>query len=262
MKVKCVNLLKVRDGALAILSLVLVMLFGTFGIACQDENESNRNDLKRVNESADRFIEKFHETLDFGIAFDEVGVSDPGPMLRKTKFFENFQINGSLVNSLSDSELKRLYKVIMSAYYVGDVYNRSVEQQDGCQADDGVKLPPDVEALLNQSRFAYLQNDASTSQRPLINTARDLEEYVALSINLTGLLRNHLPKDVFNTSLYKRNVANLNKQRGAKITVRDGDRDFGIPKGSNVYETTRDLFTMFLVEENGEMKVLTFGIGN
>jgi hypothetical protein len=215
-----------------------------------NQSKSRQSDLRRASEVADLFISRFHMTLDFGLAFDEFGVANPALGLRKVKFFENFQFSNELVRNLDDATLRRLYKFVMSVHYLGYVYNLSAEKQEGCNNDEKPKLPDDIASTLKSFRVTKLR------------TEQDLDKYISFLKQLAELYKKHLPPDVFEKSCYKKGIADLNKQNGNQIYVRDGYEDFEIPKGTDVYVVNRDIFTMYLVKENGEMKVLTFGIGN
>jgi hypothetical protein len=78
---------------------------------------------------------------------------------------------------------------------------------------------------------------------------------------LASLYKKHLSPSLFDSASYKRCVAANGKSEPQKVKIRDGFEDFGIPDGVNVYIIKRDLFLMFIVEEQGEMRILTFGIG-
>jgi len=46
------------------------------------------------------------------------------------------------------------------------------------------------------------------------------------------------------------------------VRIRGGYKDFGVREGVKVYEVEQDIFIIFFVEEAGELKALTLGMGN
>jgi hypothetical protein len=246
--------------AVLILGLMAVVMMSFANT--KQHRASNQDGARRASEATDRFIARFRETLDFGAAFDEVAAPNFLQGLRNTRFFENFGVNENLVRNSDAATLRRLYKAIMNVHYLGAVYNSSIGAQAECGSEQEVVLPDEVRAAYAESRLFRSLSAGNNEDAPVINTRQDLEEYIALQNRVAVLLRRHLPSNVFNSPAYRRSVAALGQVRQSGVTVRNGYEDFGIPQSSPVYVVQRDLFTVYLIEDQNEIKVLTFGIGN
>jgi hypothetical protein len=210
-------------------------------------------EARRIGEAADRFIKRFRETLDFGKVFDEMFVSDAVQRLRSAGFFRGINISDQLVQNLDEAALKRIYAAFMSFYYLKAVYDLGVGKDED--------VPPEVAAALRASKFHNLLSNEGSGDSPTITTRQELEEYVADLNNIAALYRRHLTSDVFDSPAYKAGLKAINKQR-TTLQTRDGDESLGVGKGTKVYAVEKDIFTFFFIEENGQMKVLTLGIGN
>lgn len=207
----------------------------------------------RVKEAADRFIRRFRQTLDFGAAFDEEFVSDAIKRLRRAGFFQSMNMSPQLVEKLNDPALERAYKAFMNYYYLKAVYDLGVGESES--------TPPEVTAVIRTSKFSSLLSDEGSGDSIMITTQQQLDEFVNDLSNVAKLYRGHLSQNVFDSSTYKAGLKTINKQRSS-LQIRDGYESLGVGKGTKVYETERDVFTFFFVEDNGELRVLTLGMGN
>jgi hypothetical protein len=210
--------------------------------------------VRRAEAAANRFIKRFRETLDFGLVFDEMFVSDAVQRLRNAGFFRGINISERLVQNLDEAALERTYKAFMNYYYLKAAYDLGVGKEEGA--------PPEVAAALRASKFHNLLSDEGSGDSPTITTRHELEEYVADLNNIAALYRQQLPQNVFDSATYKTSLKAINKDKHSQVRVRNGYEDFGIKEGTKVYTLEQDIFIFFLVEENGELKVLTLGMGN
>lgn len=210
-------------------------------------------EARRVEEAADRFIRRFRETLDFGTVFDEMFVSDAIQRLRKTGFFRGVNVSQQLVEQLDDATLERVYKAVMNFYYLNGVYDLSVGKESA---------PPEVTAALRSSKYLSTLADEEGGEPPTITTRQELEQYVADLNNVAALYKQRLPSDVFTSPAYKASLKAINKDKRSPVRIRNGYEDFGIKEGTKVYAVEQDIFIFFFVEESGELKVLTLGMGN
>jgi hypothetical protein len=211
-------------------------------------------EARRIEEAADRFIKRFRETLEFGIVFDEMFVSDAVQRLRNVGFFQGINISEQLVQNLDETALKRTYKAFMSYYYLKAAYDLGVGKDEG--------EPPEVVAALRASKFHNLLSDEGSGDSPTITTRQELEEYVADLNNIAALYRQQLPQNVFDSPTYKARLTAIKKDKRSQVRIRNGYEDYGIKEGVKVYEVEQDIFIFFFVEKNGELKVITLGMGN
>lgn len=208
---------------------------------------------RRVEEAADRFIARFREKLDFGVVFDEMFVADAIQRLRKAGFFQNMNLSPELVEKLDDATLKRTYKAFMNYYYLKAAYDLGVGK-------DG-STPPEVTAVIKASKFSNLLSDEGSGDAT-IRTQEELEQFVTDLNNIAASYKKHLPQNVFDSPTYKASLKTLNTEGRRVLRIRDGYEDFGVREGTKVYMVEQDIFIIFFVEENAELKVLTLGMGN
>lgn len=235
--------------------IVLASAYVGLSTSLQNEPVMTQGDRQRASEAADRFLMRFRESLDFGTVFDEMGSPKAMVGLRNTGFFEEFQFNPDLTHRLDDASLRRAYKAMMNVYYLGMLYN--ISKCDGGKAPE---LPKDIKALLKESTFTGAED--TDDSRSKINTTQDLEEYVSLNETLAILYKKHLPPGAFETPAYKKKFARLDRQREKDHVAFSNYESFGIPKGSPIYLAQRDFFSIVLVAEAGETKVIRVGMGN
>jgi hypothetical protein len=211
-------------------------------------------EARRVEEAADRFIKRFRETLEFGIVFDEMFVPDAVQRLRNAGFFQGINIGEQLVPNLDDATLKRTYKAYMSYYYLKAAYDLGVGKEGN--------TPPEVAAALRASKFYNLLSDEGGGDSPTVTTRQEMEQYVADLNKIAALYRQQLTPSVFTSPTYRASLQAIKKDKRSSVRIRNGYEDFGVREGVKVYEVEQDLFTFFFVEESGELKVLTLGMGN
>jgi hypothetical protein len=207
----------------------------------------------RVQHAADRFIERFRETLNFGVVFDEMFVDDAIQRLRKAKFFRGMHIDRRL-EKLDDLVLTRTYKAFMNYYYLKAVYDLGVRK--------GQDPPPEVTTVIRTSKFSDLLSDEGSGDSPVVTTQQDLDQFVADLDKIAASYKKHLPPDFFKTRTYKENLKLINKPEDTFPRIHDGHETLGVAKGTKVYEIEQDVFTFFFIDKNGELKVLALGLGN
>jgi hypothetical protein len=212
-------------------------------------------EARRVEEAADSFERRFRETLDFGNVFDQMFVPDAIKRLRGTSFFRGININRQLVEKLDDATLERVYKAIMNYYYLSGVYDLSVAANKGGQGRGSNSPPPEVAAAVRASEFCKLLSDEGNGDSPTITKKQELERFITDLNNVAALYKARLPQNSFNT---KR--TSLIARWG--LRVENGYEDFGIREGVKIYVAEQNLFALFFVEQNGDLKILTLGMGN
>jgi hypothetical protein len=61
---------------------------------------------------------------------------------------------------------------------------------------------------------------------------------------------------VFDFPTYKASLKTLNIEGRRVLRIKNGYEDFGVREGTKVYAVEQDIFIIFFVEENAELKVL------
>jgi hypothetical protein len=160
-------------------------------------------------------------------------------------------LSPQLVESLEEPALEKTYKAFMNYYYLKAVYDLGIGRNDS--------TPPDIAAALRRSKFSNLLSDEGSGDSITIATRRELDEFDNDLSNIARLYKGHLTPDVFDSPAYKERLKALKPPR-PRLQVRDGNESLGVGKGTKVYELERDIFTLFFIEENGQIKVLTLGM--
>src|SRR5262245_34186461 len=100
----------------------------------------NTDKQRRAEQIADRFVERFQQTLDFGSVWKEFRLSDPSCTHRA---------NGNLSESdyaklrLTGDIIEKLYIATMNLYYLKAVYDLSLTRIDSQSEDDSA--PAEIE---------------------------------------------------------------------------------------------------------------------
>lgn len=222
----------------------------------------SQQERERVEAAADYFVKRFSETLNFGIVFAETSVPDAIQRLKLAGFFKGININQKLVEQLDDSSLKRSYFAYMSFYYLKAVYDLSIRCPKTNDSQTDSCTPLDVIKIISASRYQNLLSNEGSGEGPEVTTSKELEDYIADLNKIASLYRKHLPDKAFDSSIYKANVKRLNDYKSSPYRVECGLPEFGVDENVKVYVVEKDIFIFFFIEQNGEMKVLTLGMGN
>ena len=207
---------------------------------------------QRAGQVADRFVERFRHTLDFGIAWKSFRMSDPSCTHRA---------NGNLGEGdydrlrLSSEMIEKLYVATMNLYYLQAVYELSLVRIDSQPSSEEPPLPRKIEAVYKKSKF--FQNDDRKPQSP-----EEISELIQTFDQLAELYRQYLPKQAMRSATWQANQKYLISSRTGMdhSGILNGDPTFCVPKQTNVYIVDRGIFYFYIVEEGGKMKVAGLGI--
>ena len=205
----------------------------------------------RAAQVADRFVDVFRKTLDFGIAWKTFRLSDPScthranGVLRQTDI-ERFKLSGPTV--------EKVYIATMNYYYLKAAYELSLERIDS-QSDAAKSITPGKAALIEKSS-KFFQNDDHEPQ-----SAKEVEELIGTLEQLAAEYRKHMPEGVMKTSAWRANQKYLMARSGmGHADILNGDETFCVPEQTRVYVIDRGIFYFYIVEEHGKMKVAGLGI--
>lgn len=210
-------------------------------------------EFKRVNNSANQFIELFRESLDFGVAFDKMFVSDAVSRMRKAKNFQNFGLSAELEATADDELLKKFYKANMNFYYLKGLCDIETVSEN--------EFSPEVTEYLESSKFAKLLLNED-EDGTIITTDNEIKQFTAELNNIVDLYRKCIPRDLFNSKMYETQLKSLAIKQSPNLQILNGYENLGVKKGTKVYLLEKDLFVFYFVKENEGFKVLTVGIGN
>lgn len=203
---------------------------------------------RRAAQIADRFVERFQQTLDFGIVWKEFRLSDPSCTHRANG---NLSENDYAKLRLNDAIVEKLYIATMNLYYLQAVYELSVARIDS-RAEDA-PTPAEIEMVEKRSKF--FQND---DREP--RSQEEVGELIRTYDQLARLYRKYMPKQAMKSAAWRANEKHLSSMSGMDYAVLNGDETFCIATGNNVYIVDRGIFYFYVVEERGKMKVAGLGI--
>ena len=204
----------------------------------------------RAERVADRFIDTFRRTLDFGAAWKTFRLSDPSCTHRANgmlgeRDYERLKLSGRTV--------ERVYIAVMNYYYLMTAYELSFDRLDSQTDSTKTKTPGRV--VLIEKRSKFFQNDDREPQN-----AREVEELIGTLEQLAAEYRKHMPRGVMKSSVWRANQKYLIAKNADHPDTLDGDESSCVPKQTKVYVIDRGLFYFYIVEERGKMKVAGLGI--
>ena len=232
-------------------ALLILLALTPFVSLAQKSSLELTQKQQRAGQVADRFVEKFRRTLDFGIAWKAFRMSDPSCTHRA---------NGNLSETdydrlrLSSEMIEKLYIAFMNLYYLKAVYELSLARIDSQSTSDETDAPEKVEAVEKKSKF--FQND---DRKP--ESREELNELIDTFNQLARLYRESLPKQAMRSTNWRANQKYLISRNGMDHDgVLKGSPTLCVPEHQNVYIVDRGIFYFYIVEEAGHMKVAGLGI--
>jgi hypothetical protein len=215
----------------------------------QKNCSENTAKKRRAEQIADRFVERFQQTFDFGIVWKEFRLSDPSCTHRANGILSE---NDYAELRLTDELVEKLYIATMNFYYLQGVYELSLIHINS-RAED-VPTPAEIEVIEKKSKF--FQNDDRKAQ-----SHEDVSELISTFDRLARVYRKYMPKDAMKSATWRANEKQLRSRNGMGYAgVLNGDKTFCIAKGTNVYLVDRGFFYFYVVDEGGTMKVAGLGI--
>src|SRR5262245_50928543 len=238
-----------RVQKLVLLLLIFVAANPHVTFAQKDSTEHAKQ--RRAGQVADRFVNRFRATLDFGIAWKAFRLSDPSCTHRA---------NGNLSEwdyerlKLSSRTIEKLYIATMNLYYLMNVHDLSLAHIDSQSDSDDSLTPNEVKVIEKRSKF--FRNDDREPQN-----AREVGELISTFDQLSALYRKDMPAGAMKSSAWRANqkylMAGSGIDHGGTL---NGDATFCIPEKTKVYIVDRGLFYFYVVEEGHRMKVAGLGI--
>jgi len=229
-------------------TVLYISLTATPHVTFAQNSTENTDKQLRAEQIADRFVERFQQTLDFGVVWKEFRLSDPSCTHRANG---NLGENDYAKLRLKGDIIEKLYIATMNLYYLQAVYELSLTRIDS-QSED-VPTPAEIEVIEKRSKF--FQNDHTPQNQ------EEVSELIGTFDQLARLYRKYLPKEAMKSATWRANEKYLRSRSGmAYADVLNGDETLCIPKGNNVYIVDRGVFYFYVVEEGGKMKVAGLGI--
>lgn len=215
----------------------------------QKNSNANLYKQRRAERLADRFIERFQQTLDFGIVWKAFRLSDPSCTHRANGILDE---NDYAKLKLNSRIVEELYIATMNYYFFQGVYELSLASLSSPSQDP--PTPAEIEVLVKGSKF--FQNDDRRLQ-----SQEEVSELIGTFNQLSRLYRQYIPKKAMRSATWRANEKYLRgKSEMDHPAVSNGDETFCIAETTKVYRVDRGLFYFYVVEEGSKMKVAGFGI--
>ncbi|MCI0490271.1 MAG: hypothetical protein L0229_27075, partial [Blastocatellia bacterium] len=191
-------------------------------------SEQEKAKLQLAEEAADRFIQRWHEILDFGILFDEMYVSNPAQRRRNIDMFAS----QDEAKGLDEQTGREGFIAFCNMWYLGAEYMLSVQTED----DEPVSLPPEIAKARKALKKLKPDDDELTSNWVM--------QFIVRANNLSSAFRKYLSPDVFESALYKTNLKGFfDEAEPSEILY--GLSEYGVAKDQEVYKIKRGMFEFY-----------------
>lgn len=215
------------------------------------QNSTEHAKQRRAGQVADRFVNRFRATLDFGMAWKAFRLSDASCTHRANGILDKSDYERLKVNSRT---IEKLYIATMNYYYLMAVHDLSLARIDSQSDTDDSLTPNEVTVIVKRSKF--FQNDDRKPQN-----AREVGELISTFDQLSALYRKDVPAGAMKSPAWRANQKYLIAGRGMDYGgALNGDATFCVPEKDKVYIVDRGLFYFYVVEERRKMKVAGLGI--
>jgi tetratricopeptide (TPR) repeat protein len=213
---------------------------------------------RRAGEVAARFTERWHETLDLNVLFNEMYVTNAEQGRQNAYLFYGVYqfLTGAgegpaVAKDVDEKLMLEGFMTFWNLYYLLHEYDLAFSKS----SDSDVTLPPEYSAAYEESLKNLSLNEKKMSAAPI-------RQYIAKANFMSSLLRKYLKPEVFETDLYKQNLKIYLEGEGDDTNSFHLDHrfsEFGVRENVEVYRLKRGLFEFYLIEEKGELRVLTLG---
>jgi tetratricopeptide (TPR) repeat protein len=209
--------------------------------------------------AADRFIERWHQTLDLNILFNEMYVSNPQQRKRNVAMFYGVYkflsgaVEVKVERGFTDEIFQAGFFAFFNGYYLSDeahmIFPNTAEYENYGQ------LPPDI--LKATEAMKKLLSDK-------VMTVKAVQKFIEVSNLQLNYWRKKFPPEKFASPTYKASLQNMYREWKEELSEKDfrteqGFKDFGVKDNVEVYYLRRGVFEFYFIEEAGKLKVLTLG---
>ncbi len=212
--------------------------------------------LPRVEDAANRFIERWHETLDMNVVFDELYVSNPQQRSLNVRLFYGVYkfISGSgyapaVGKGVDESVMREGFMAFWNIFYLSEEYRlafqKSEDQEDYVQPEMAEAFEEVKKVKLDEKRIILAQ----------------VRQFIEKANRASSLMRKYLTREAFDMPLYKANLKKCREETPIEIafSIERGFPEYGVGKEKEVYNLEHCVFDFYFVEEAGQLKVLTLG---
>lgn len=238
---------------LRMLLVVLTMPVGyptlhTSGESTVGSANVDRKTRQQLEQTAQSFVKAYRKRRDFKDCFQAFFVRDAVERMKLAGFFKSMDMDPALIQDATTDELARAYVALMNYRFASLAYEFNYP-----------KAPVPQELTSRKDDYRYLLSVIGESQATTaVVTKQDLARFTGEFEYAAGVYRRLLPRDAFESSNYKRRIAeNSTADRLDKL---NGLPDFGVPKGTAVFALSKDMFDFYFINDHGHYRVVTLGL--
>lgn len=199
---------------------------------------------RAAEEAAERIMRRFYETLDFGTVYRELFVADPAREFEVSLIVDN-KVNWERKKKISFAAKERAYVAMINFWWlISSVRFTSTDREKVMAVLEG----------LNEPYLKLTRSDPETN----IQSDADLDEqFTAVLKQMSDVVRKEVKPANFGTEIYNAEVGKVeeaepDKRQELKELFAD------VLKGREIYAVRRELHYLYLTEENGEFRLLTY----
>ena len=261
---------------------LLITTFPTFSKSISKPQQKQKKEytseekakLKQAEELADRFVQRWHETLDLNVLFDEFYTKDIGILNAKALWLIELTAQGS------DKEIEGYQQRIIDQVGAEEIQHRMF------QFANLLALAEEGDLALGKD---FLENKNDTGEKdPKIEKLKELGEKLEAKDKETGQglfdefwcvpnsnqacnegiltlklisswVKEFLPSTIFAEAAYQKAFAEKysSKQESEVINwSSDYEKMFGVSSDTHLFQIQRGVFTLLIMEKNNQFKVL------
>lgn len=219
-------------------------------------NAEEKKRLRRAEEAAGRFVQRWHETLDLHVLFEEMYVSNAEQRRHNArlfyaayKFMSQSGYDPAVAKEVDDSVMLAGFMAFWNMTYLAQEYTLAFRRRGS-----GTFIPP---AEVKEAMKGLLKTKFNEKEI----TLAPVQAFIANADAVSSAWRKYLSRNVFDSPLYQANLKRHQKDEGEDDPPRimHGFADYDVGKNVEVYVIHRGIFEFFFVEEQGRLKVLTLG---
>lgn len=207
------------------------------------------NTRRQIEQTAQSFVETYRKRRDFKDSFQAFFVRDAVERMKLARFFNSMDLDPALIQDATTDELARAYVAVMNFHFASLAYEFNYP-----------KAPVPRELTSHKADYRYLLSVIGGPQvaTPVV-TKQDLARFTSEFEYAADVYRRLLPGDAFESSNYKRRIAEENRTTD-RLDKLNGLPDFGIPEGTAVFALSKDMFDFYFINDHGHYRVVTLGL--
>jgi len=222
--------------------IALLILLASSSIAQTNRPTTTRQSAKQkaAEEEADHVMHRFYETLDFGVVYREMYVSEPLKSREVRTLFRSVAGRGP-APTIDFAARER-------AYIAQRNFDFLVSAAHFTYDGDKETFRKEVEEQIKQ----YLMPMQSPAYPPVL-TSEELDSRFTANMNhLSEFWRKFVIRENFESNLYRQRISLFQESRSP-------ERDFvkQIALGKRIYVVRRERHYLYFVEENNKFKLLS-----